>query len=139
MHAGPSRIEICLIRSMYSEHNNHTEALIMYGTGKIFRGRPTLGAWVTYALGTKRTRRSAGLHRASRPGRLQHQRHIELGQRLTLSALYAGTGVQYAGNPGAEPEPGASSPGWPAARQTGAALRKLNEEHRSRLSSRYGS
>lgn len=27
---------ICLIRSMYSEHNNHTEALIMLATGKIF-------------------------------------------------------------------------------------------------------
>jgi len=45
--------EICLIRSMYSEHNNHTEALIMLATGKIFRGRPALGAWVTYALGTE--------------------------------------------------------------------------------------
>jgi hypothetical protein len=44
---------ICLIRSMYSEHNNHTEALIMLATGKIFRGRPALGAWVTYGLGSE--------------------------------------------------------------------------------------
>src|SRR3989442_301348 len=45
--------DICLIRSMYSEHNNHTEALILLATGKIFRGRPTMGAWITYALGTE--------------------------------------------------------------------------------------
>jgi hypothetical protein len=45
--------DICLIRSMYSEHNNHLEALVMLQTCKIFPGRPTLGAWVSYALGTE--------------------------------------------------------------------------------------
>ena len=38
---------------MYTEHNNHTEALMMLHTGKIFPGRPTLGSWVSYALGTE--------------------------------------------------------------------------------------
>jgi hypothetical protein len=45
--------EICLIRSMHTEHNNHSESLIMFQTGKIFPGRPTTGAWVSYALGTE--------------------------------------------------------------------------------------
>jgi hypothetical protein len=45
--------EIALVRSMYSEHNNHTEALVMMSTGKLFQGRPSVGAWVSYALGTE--------------------------------------------------------------------------------------
>jgi hypothetical protein len=44
--------DICLVRSMYTEHNNHTEALVMMSTGKLFQGRPSVGAWVSYALGT---------------------------------------------------------------------------------------
>src|SRR5262249_9653957 len=44
--------DITLVRSMHTEHNNHTEALVMMNTGKIFQGRPALGAWVSYALGT---------------------------------------------------------------------------------------
>src|SRR4051812_28651049 len=45
--------DICMIRSMKSEHNNHLEALVMFQTCKIFPGRPTMGAWVSYALGTE--------------------------------------------------------------------------------------
>jgi hypothetical protein len=42
-----------MIRSMYTEHNNHTEALVMLQTCKIFPGRPALGSWITYALGSE--------------------------------------------------------------------------------------
>src|SRR5262245_17434482 len=45
--------EITLVRSMHTEHNNHTEALVMMSTGKLFQGRPSVGAWVSYALGTE--------------------------------------------------------------------------------------
>ena len=40
--------DICLVRSMYTEHNNHTEALVMLQTCKIFPGRPSMGAWISY-------------------------------------------------------------------------------------------
>lgn len=52
-HLGTIADEITLVRSMFTEHNNHTEALIMMGTGKLFQGRPTVGAWISYALGTE--------------------------------------------------------------------------------------
>src|SRR5262249_9151938 len=52
-HIGGVADEICLVRSMHTEHNNHTEALIMFNTGKIFQGKPALGAWISYALGTE--------------------------------------------------------------------------------------
>ncbi|MCE9603726.1 MAG: DUF1501 domain-containing protein [Planctomycetia bacterium] len=45
--------EMCLVRSMYTEHNNHTEATVMINTGKTNMGRPALGAWCSYALGTE--------------------------------------------------------------------------------------
>jgi len=52
-HIGGVADDICLVRSMHTEHNNHTEALIMFNTGRIFQGKPALGAWISYALGTE--------------------------------------------------------------------------------------
>src|SRR5262249_35129545 len=43
----------CMVRAMYSDNNNHPQAMRCLNTGKIFPGRPTLGAWVCYALGTE--------------------------------------------------------------------------------------
>ena len=45
--------KLCFIRSMHTEHNNHLEGLNMLLTCKIFPGRPVMGAWISYALGTE--------------------------------------------------------------------------------------
>src|SRR3954463_2403957 len=45
--------DIAVVRSMYTEHRNHEQALWMMHTGLIVSGRPSLGAWATYALGTE--------------------------------------------------------------------------------------
>ncbi len=45
--------DICVVRSMYTEHNNHPEGLNMLQTCQIFPGRPVLGAWISYGLGTE--------------------------------------------------------------------------------------
>jgi len=52
-HLGGVADDLCMVRSMYTEHNNHPEGLTMIQTGKIFPGRPALGSWVSYALGTE--------------------------------------------------------------------------------------
>src|SRR5262245_52178490 len=52
-HLGTVADDIAVVRSMCTEHNNHTEALVMMSTGKLFQGRPSVGAWVSYALGTE--------------------------------------------------------------------------------------
>jgi hypothetical protein len=44
--------DLCLVRSMYSDNNNHPQATRCINTGKIFPGRPALGSWISYALGT---------------------------------------------------------------------------------------
>ena len=45
--------DIAVIRSMVSEHNNHEQALWHMHTGRTISGRPTIGAWVNYALGSE--------------------------------------------------------------------------------------
>ncbi len=45
--------EICLIRSMTTEAINHDPAHMFMNTGSQIAGRPSMGAWVTYGLGTE--------------------------------------------------------------------------------------
>lgn len=45
--------KIAMVRSMFTEHRNHEQALWMMHTGMIVAGRPSIGAWVAYGLGTE--------------------------------------------------------------------------------------
>jgi hypothetical protein len=45
--------EIAVIRSMYTEHRNHEQAIWMANTGMIVAGRPNIGSWAAYGLGTE--------------------------------------------------------------------------------------
>lgn len=45
--------DICVIRGCYSEAFDHAPAIYLRNTGSMFPGRPCLGAWVTYGLGTE--------------------------------------------------------------------------------------
>jgi hypothetical protein len=52
-HLAGTADELCMVRSMVSDNNNHPQAMRCLNTGKIFPGRPTLGSWISYALGTE--------------------------------------------------------------------------------------
>ena len=45
--------DICMIRSMHTEPFNHHPATIMMNSGFQRMGRPTLGSWLTYGLGSE--------------------------------------------------------------------------------------
>lgn len=45
--------DIALIRSMVTVHSNHEQAIWNFNTGLIQPGRPSLGSWVVYGLGTE--------------------------------------------------------------------------------------
>src|SRR5207249_363114 len=45
--------ELCLIRSMTSNFSEHTNANYFLHTGLGLSGRPSMGAWVSYGLGTE--------------------------------------------------------------------------------------
>ena len=45
--------DLCVIRSMYTDRPNHEPSLFMMNTGDKFAGRPSMGSWLTYGLGTE--------------------------------------------------------------------------------------
>ena len=45
--------DICVIRSMYSDNGNHGPSLMLMNTGHGQPGRPALGSWLTYGLGSE--------------------------------------------------------------------------------------
>jgi hypothetical protein len=45
--------DMCFVRSVYTEIPNHEPALEMMNTGANFSGRPSMGSWLTYGLGTE--------------------------------------------------------------------------------------
>ncbi|MDP1799575.1 MAG: DUF1501 domain-containing protein [Planctomycetaceae bacterium] len=44
--------DLCVIRSMKSDHTNHYEATLGIHTGSFTFARPSMGSWVSYGLGT---------------------------------------------------------------------------------------
>ena len=51
-HVGECVDDLCVIRSLKSDHTNHYEATLGMHTGSITFARPSIGAWVSYGLGT---------------------------------------------------------------------------------------
>lgn len=45
--------ELCVIRSMRSEFSEHAQACLFMHTGHSIQGRPSMGAWMSYGLGTE--------------------------------------------------------------------------------------
>ena len=45
--------DICLIRSCWCDGINHVGSVCQMNTGSILAGRPSLGSWVSYGLGTE--------------------------------------------------------------------------------------
>ncbi|MBO94121.1 MAG: hypothetical protein CMI32_04375 [Opitutales bacterium] len=45
--------ELCVIRSCVSDGINHAGGVSQMNTGSVFGGRPSLGAWISYGLGTE--------------------------------------------------------------------------------------
>jgi len=52
-HIGSVVDDICIIRSMTTEAINHDPAHMFMNTGTQIAGRPSMGAWVTYGLGSE--------------------------------------------------------------------------------------
>ena len=44
--------DVCLIRSMSTDNNEHFQATLAIHTGSFFVARPSIGSWLSYGLGT---------------------------------------------------------------------------------------
>ncbi|MGH9673635.1 MAG: DUF1501 domain-containing protein [Bryobacteraceae bacterium] len=51
-HVAECAGDMTIIRSMYGEHSEHTAGNYFMHSGSALQGRPSLGAWVTYGLGS---------------------------------------------------------------------------------------
>lgn len=51
-HIGSIADDICIVRSMWSEQINHDPAHTLMNTGSIIAGRPSMGSWIVYGLGS---------------------------------------------------------------------------------------
>ncbi len=138
-HVGSCVDDLCIIRSMVADDVNHPGGCLQMNTGERVATRPSLGAWVTYGLGTENQNLPGFI--AIGPGPL-----IEGARQYGaafLPAAYQGTFVSDLKNPirnltndqvGADRQ-----------RRELDALRRLNELHReereedSRLSARIES
>jgi hypothetical protein len=52
-HVGGCADDICFIRSVYTDIPNHEPSMLMMNTGHSQVGRPSIGSWLTYGLGTE--------------------------------------------------------------------------------------
>jgi hypothetical protein len=128
-HIGSVADELCLIRSMHTGHNNHTEALVMFMTGKIFQGRPALGSWISYALGSENQNLPAYVV-------LRDPAGYNTSGTLTwssgwLPALYRGTEFSSTGTPVLNLQPARVQPDG-VQRDNLDFLARLNRLHQSR-------
>ncbi len=84
--------DVCLIRSMHTGVNNHGQSIQAMNTGQILAGRPVLGSWITYGLGSE-TQDLPAYVALTDPGQLPVM-GVENWNNGYLPALYQGTVVR---------------------------------------------
>jgi hypothetical protein len=118
---------LTMIRSMKTEHLNHEPAMWMFNTGMITPGRPSMGSWVVYGLGTENQNLPAYIALDDPKGPpLDGIRNWSSGW---LPPIYQGTRIRSKGAPLPNLSPAFSGP---EAAQKGRLrlLAELAEEHR---------
>jgi uncharacterized protein (DUF1501 family) len=125
-HLGGVADEITLIRSMQSGVSNHLQGLNAINTGSATTGRPALGAWLTYGLGSE-TRDLPAYMVLGHPAGLPtfQEAHFSNGW---LPSIYQGTLVRAQEPRILNLDPAARLAGPAQTRQIGL-LQSLNERH----------
>ncbi len=120
--------DMCFIRSMHTEAINHEPAITYMQTGNQVTGRPCLGAWVSYGLGSLNDNLPTFVVLVARPTNTEQLQAISArlwssgylsGEHAGVSFRSGGDPILYINNP----------PGVPSAvrRDTLDGLRALNE------------
>jgi hypothetical protein len=52
-HLSECADDLCVLRSCHGDSVNHPQSVYQMNTGSILMGKPSLGSWVTYGLGTE--------------------------------------------------------------------------------------
>jgi hypothetical protein len=119
--------DVCLVRSMFSDNNNHPQATRCLLSGKIFPGRPSVGSWISYALGTENQNLPAYVVLRDPDG--YNNGGTTMWESGWLPALYQGTEIQSRGAAVLDLHPALALPAG-IQRNNLDALALLNEERR---------
>ena len=83
--------DLCVVRSLFSDGLNHSGGVCQMNTGSILAGRPSLGAWVNYGLGTENDSLPAFVVMEDNPGQVVNgPRNYGAG---FMPAVYQGTAL----------------------------------------------
>lgn len=123
--------KMAFIHSGYTESNNHSPALFMINTGFSRMGRPCVGSWVTYGLGSESRNLPAFVVMSDPKGRGLPKGHAANWGAGFLPGVYQGTHLHPAGQP---IDNLVRPPGLTPSAQRGQLdlLRELNESHQER-------
>jgi hypothetical protein len=93
--------DMCFIRSMYTEAINHEPAITLMQTGNQVTGRPCLGAWASYGLGSLNDNLPTFVVLVAKPTNTEQVQAISarLWQAGYLPGEHAGVAFRAAGDP----------------------------------------
>ena len=121
--------DIAVVRSMFTMHRNHEQALWMSHTGMIVSGRPSIGSWIAYGLGSENQNLPAYVVLPEPGLPVDGIRNWSSGW---MPPLYQGTSFRSSGTPVLNLTPAKPRPAGVEAGRLDL-LRAMNAEHRARL------
>ncbi len=126
-HLSAHADDLCVLRSLYTDNPNHGPALFLMNSGILTPTRPSLGAWLSYGLGTENAELPGFVVLC--PGR--PVRFAELWASAFLPSEHQGTYINHSDLDPRKMVPFLSNPttSLPAQRRQLDLLRQLNEEH----------
>jgi hypothetical protein len=127
-HVAECADDLCVVRSCISDGINHSGGVCQMNTGSTLGGRPSLGSWVSYGLGTENQNLPGFVVLEDNPGQvINGPRNWGAG---FMPAVYQGTALQN----GPEPIRNLATPkevSTAAQMSKLALLRELNQKHAS--------
>ena len=95
-HTAQHADSLCMVRSMRSDAFNHHPGQLLLFSGHMIGGRPSMGSWVTYGLGSESKDLPAFVALQSGPGTSAGS---DLWSNGFLPSLYQGTVLRSSGDP----------------------------------------
>ncbi|MCH7728358.1 MAG: DUF1501 domain-containing protein, partial [Planctomycetes bacterium] len=91
--------EICIIRSLHTDQINHDPAHTVMNTGTSISGRPSMGSWITYGLGSEASNLPGFVVLTSKGGRNPQPIAIRQWGSGFLPSRYQGVKFRSIGDP----------------------------------------
>ncbi len=128
-HTAKIADQLCIVRSMFTEAINHDPAITFFQTGSQIAGRPSMGSWVHYGLGSV-NQNLPGFVVLVTPNKGDQPLYSRLWGSGYLDSRYQGIQLRA----GKEPILYMANPDGPCGTGRRALLDKLNELNREQFS-----